>query len=514
MKMKKIPRSSCKGKVYLIGAGPGDPELITVKGRRLIGEADCIVYDFLSSESLLKVNGTAERIYVGKSGMCHTCEQDEINRLLVAKAKEDKLVVRLKGGDPFIFGRGGEEALELAQEGIEFEVVPGVSSAYAVPAYAGIPVTHRGVASSVAFITGHEDPAKDQSDIDWAKISTGPGTLVFLMAVRNLQSIMENLIKNGRNPEEDVALIRWGTTPQQQTLTGKLNTIAELAGAVAFKPPAIIVVGKVVSLRDTLAWFDLKPLFGKAVVVTRTGEQESALAERLIQAGAKVIEIPLITTAEPGSFASLDESLEKLRVAYYHWVIFASPQGVARYFGRMYNKGYDARIFGSTRIAVMGSSTGEALKKCGLLADARSQGTRDEVPGEVLSDGKGKNILIVGSEEAIDCLADLQEKAYRVDSAVAYKTVVNKEGEDSLKRAVEGGKIDMITFTSSTAVKSFSSLLTPESTLWKSRCASIGMITSQTAREYGFQVAAEAGESSIQGLVDAILRYYEKDVDR
>ena len=324
------------GKVYLVGAGPGDPGLITVKGSRLLAEADCIVYDFLAPESLLAINNKAEHICAGKSGSAHTMGQAEINALLVEKAREGRLVVRLKGGDPFIFGRGGEEALALAEQGIEFEVVPGVSSASAVPAYAGIPVTHRGMASSVSFITGHEDPTKEKSDIDWPKVAGLSGTLVFLMGVKNLPLITDKLITHGRSPDEAAAVICRGTTSRQQTVTGTLKDIASRAGEENIKPPAIFMTGPVVQLREKLAWYERKPLFGRTFLVTRAREQAGSLSDRLINAGAQVLEIPVIKFIEPDDFRSLDESIKNLKnrrlpVGHLH-----KPQGSRKIFRKTF----------------------------------------------------------------------------------------------------------------------------------------------------------------------------------
>lgn len=290
-----------KGKVYLIGAGPGDPGLITVKGLACLEKADVVVYDYLANEKLLShVKEGAERVYVGKKGGDHTLPQDQINRLIVEKASEGKAVARLKGGDPFIFGRGGEEAEELVSAGIPFEIVPGVTSAIAAPAYAGIPLTHRDFTSTVAFITGHEDPTKEESKIAWNKISTGAGTLVFLMGVGNLRNIAEGLIRNGRNPETPVALIRWGTLPEQETILGKLSNIADIAQSRKLKPPVIILVGEVVTLREKLNWFEALPLFGKKILVTRAREQASELSEGLGELGAMAIEFPTIGILPPG----------------------------------------------------------------------------------------------------------------------------------------------------------------------------------------------------------------------
>jgi uroporphyrinogen III methyltransferase / synthase len=504
-------RQAKQGKVYLIGSGPGDPGLITVKGRKILDRADCIIYDFLAPGSLLGNNTDAELICVGKSGKSHTMEQDEINRLLVRKAREGKLVARLKGGDPFIFGRGGEEALALAAEGVSFEIVPGVSSAYGVPAYAGIPVTHRGMTTSVSFITGHEDPTKDQSDLDWEKISTAAGTLVFLMGVKNLPMIASNLVKYGRSPDEEVALIRWGTTARQQTVTGTLENIAAMAAERDFTPPAIIVVGKVVSLRSSLAWFDRLPLFGKTFIVTRTREQAGALTEKLMEAGAEVFEVPTIKIEDPATFHSLDESIDTLKGRHYRWVIFTSPNGVRKFFERLQGKNLDTRVLAGVAIAVIGPSTAEALKEFGLIADLMPESFRAEGILEKMSALEGEKILLVRAQEARDILPEsLREKGNSVDIAVAYRTVAPPESRKLLGDILRERSVDLVTFTSSSTAENFAALIQDRLIIEKMKCVSIGPITSATARDLGFDVILEADEYTIEGLVNTILHYFTK----
>ena len=349
------------GKVYLIGAGPGDPGLITVKGLRCLETADVVVYDYLANEQLLsRIREGAEKVYVGKKGGDHTLPQERINELIIARAKEGKSVARLKGGDPFIFGRGGEEAEELAEAGIPFEVVPGVTSAIAVPAYAGIPLTHRDYTSTVAFITGHEDPAKEESQIAWDKISTGIGTLVFLMGAGNLPRIARELIKNGRSPETPVALIRWGTLPEQETVLGRLSDIGEIARSRQIKPPVIILVGEVVALREKLNWFETLPLFGKKILVTRAREQASDLSERLRVLGAAPVEFPTIGILPPESWADVDHCLQ--RMVLYDWIIFTSANGVKFLLERLSALGRDVRDLRGPRVCAIGPKTAEALE--------------------------------------------------------------------------------------------------------------------------------------------------------
>lgn len=510
LEAKKTCREK-NGKVFLIGSGPGDPGLITVKGKKILDKADCIIYDFLASEVFIKNRAGLELIYVGKTGKKHTMEQEEINALIVQKAKEGKTVARLKGGDPFIFGRGGEEALELSREGIEFEIVPGISSAYGAPAYAGIPVTHRGITSTVAFITGHEDPAKEKSDIEWEKISTGIGTLVFLMGMKNLPYIAENLIKYGRSPDEEIALIQWGTTSRQKVLVGTLKDIAGRAEKEKFTPPAVIVVGKVVSLRNRLAWFDSKPLLGKTFIVTRTRQQAGALTEKLMAEGARVIEIPTIKIVDPESWQGVDEAIKKFNNHYYQWIIFTSPNGVEKFFYRLNFNKLDSRIFSCSKIAVIGPATAEALKRFGLDADLTAsehtaEGILDEI-GEV----SGQNILIARAKEARDILPQtLQKTARAVDIAVVYETITPEESRALLNEAVKSKSIDMITFSSSSTACNFYKMLENKKIAAALPCASIGPVTTKTAQNLGFKVAIEAKKYTIDGLLEAIKEYYSK----
>ena len=353
------------GMVYLVGAGPGDPGLLTLKGAECLARADVVIYDHLLSEGLLKMAPShAERIYAGKSSTRHTMEQDEINRLLVAKAKVGKTVVRLKGGDSFVFGRGGEEAEALATNRISFEIVPGVSAALAAPAYAGIPVTHRKMASSFAVITGHEDPRKAGSSIDWEKLATGVDTLVFLMGMQNLSEITARLKKFGRPPETPVAVIKDGTTPRQMTVTGNLDNIAERVRKSGLGPPAVIVVGKVAGLRNKLRWFDNRPLSGRRILVTRSREQAGALSKLLGQRGAVPVELPVIEIRPVTDFSTLDNAVSQLDR--FQWIVFTSINGVEAFFSRLNHLGMDTRSLGGMKIAAIGPATVEALEQRGI----------------------------------------------------------------------------------------------------------------------------------------------------
>ncbi|HHK60750.1 MAG TPA: uroporphyrinogen-III C-methyltransferase, partial [Desulfobacterales bacterium] len=341
------------GKVYLVGAGPGDPDLITVKGRRFLEKADVVVYDYLASPKLLRyAPAEAEQVYVGKKGHgLHAKTQDEINQLLVERARAGKRVVRLKGGDPFIFGRGGEEIEELVAAGIPFEVVPGVTSATAAATYAGVPITHRRYTSSVAFVTGHEDPTKPGSNVDWRKIATGVGTLVFYMGIKNLPHITRKLIDNGRDPATPVVVVRWASTPDQRSVEGTLADIAEVVRKHDIRPPALVVVGEVVRLRRLINWFEKRPLFGKTVMVTRTREQASELVAGLEEAGAACIEWPTIAIGPPDSWEPLDQALAGLHA--FDWILFTSINAIRCFFGRLRDKGLDSRILAGCRVGVV-----------------------------------------------------------------------------------------------------------------------------------------------------------------
>ena len=504
------------GKVYLVGAGPGDPGLITVKGAACIAAADVVIYDYLASPLLLNhAAETAETIYVGKKGGDHTLSQDGINALIVEKAKAGHTVARLKGGDPFIFGRGGEEAEILAGEGIPFEIVPGVTSAIAAPAYAGIPLTHRKHTPTVAFITGHEDPTKDQSGIDWPALSKGIGTLVFFMGVKNLPRIVDRLVENGKPPETPVALVRWGTTTRQQTVEGTLATIVKRVEEAGLKAPAIIVVGGVVGLRPTLRWFENRPLLGRKIVVTRARQQASDLVERLSDLGAACLECPTIAIVPPESWEPLDASIRNLSA--YHWLVFTSVNGVRFFFERLHAAGKDARALGHLRTAVIGPATREALAKFGIASDIVPEAYRAESVIEAFAaeNVKGRKILLPRAAEARPILPDeLSRMGAEVDEVAAYRTTISPESKEELLAHLEAGDVDMVTFTSSSTVKNFNSLLPPDRTesLMKSvAVASIGPITTDTARELGFAVDVTADTYTIPGLCDAIVDFFKRN---
>jgi uroporphyrinogen III methyltransferase/synthase len=505
-----------QGKVFLIGAGPGDPGLITVKGLECISRADVLVYDYLASPELLAHAGPdAEIIYVGKKGGDHTLAQDGINRLLVEKAAGGKIVARLKGGDPFIFGRGGEEAEVLVAAGIPFEVVPGVTAAIGAAAYAGIPLTHRNYTSDVAFVTGHEDPTKADSSIDWKALATGIGTLVFFMGVKNLPAICRNLVENGRSADTPVALIRWGTTPRQQTVTGTLDSIVEISRQAGIKAPAIIIVGGVVKLRESMQWFEKRPLLGRRIIVTRAREQASDLVRQLTEYGAECIQCPTIRVAPPQDWAPMDKAIAAL--GQYDWIVFTSVNGVDFFFRRLFDRGGDLRALGHIKTAVIGPATAERLGAWGLKSDIVPNSYRAESVVEAFAATplQGRRVLLPRAKMARSVLpVELTRLGAIVDEVTAYETRQADDNAAQMLESLADGTIDMVTFTSSSTVKNFHRLLPGDRVgelMAKVTVASIGPITSQTARDLGLTVTIEADAYTVPGLVRAILAHHQAE---
>jgi len=503
------------GKVYLIGAGPGDPGLLTLRGAELLGRADVVVYDRLANPVLLDrhTRPEAERIYVGKSSSRHTMRQEEINSLLVRKAMEGKMVVRLQGGDPFVFGRGGEEAATLASAGVPFEVVPGITSAIAAPAYAGIPVTHREHNTSFAVVTGHEDPTKPDSTIDWDKLATGVGTLIFLMGFENLELIVQRLMQAGRPSSTPVALIRWGTWPQQETLVGTLSDIVARADAAGFGPPAVTVVGSVVQLREQLRWWDSRPLFGKRILVTRSREQASDLSALLSEQGAQPVEFPVVEIVTPDSYDDLDGALARLNS--YDWVVFTSANGVRVFLERLKVHGRDVRALGEVRLAAIGPATAEELRRCCLRVDlVPSEYVAEGVAAELIARGvEGKRVLLPRADIARDVLRlELEKAGATVDSVVSYRTIPARTGLSRLKAMLMDGEIDVVTFASSSTVRYLVAGLGEDalSLLSRAQVACIGPITAQTATSLGLRVDVVASEHTIPGLVAAITALFRR----
>ncbi|MCK5696472.1 MAG: uroporphyrinogen-III C-methyltransferase [Desulfobacula sp.] len=502
------------GKVYLIGAGPGDPGLLTIKAKECIETADVVVYDYLASSFLLNyAKKDAQIIYVGKKGGDHTLSQDKINLLLVDKAKLGLDIARLKGGDPFVFGRGGEEAQMLLSHAVPYEVIPGVTSAIAAPAYAGIPITHRDHTSFVSFITGHEDPTKKDTSMQWDVYAKSNATLVFLMGVKNLENIVKNLVKYGKLSNTPVALIRWGTTARQQTVTGTLDTIVERVKKANLTSPAIIIIGHVVSLRDELAWFDRRPLFGKRIVITRARAQASSLVSMLSRLGAHCIEIPTIQIVLPKDINPLKEFIKNIKS--YDWLIFTSVNGVKFFFNTLFDMGKDVRALGHLKFACIGPVTKKRLKDFGIISDILPETYKAESVIDAFStvEIKDKKVLLPRAKKARTILPEaLTKMGAHLDEVIAYETLLNIEEKKELISLLENNEIDAITFTSSSTVSNFMSQLELKDTkklLKNVVTASIGPITSDTARSFDIEPDIEAREYTIQGLVDSLLTYYE-----
>ena len=509
--MSKLP----SGTVYLIGAGPGDPGLMTVRGLELIRRADCIIYDYLANEAfLLEASPQAEIIYVGKKGGDHTLPQQDINQLLVDKARERKVIVRLKGGDPYIFGRGGEEAQELIRHGIPFEEVPGITSAIAVPAYAGIPLTHRQHASLVSLITGHEDPLKPESTIPWEVLAKSPGTLVFLMGVKNLADICRELRSRGKAPDTPAAVIHRGTTPGQRTVVGTLADIAQKVQEAGLAPPAIFVVGSVVELRPQLNWFETRPLWGKRILVTRSRHQASAFVKLLTEYGATCLEAPTLDVLPPDDgYAGLDEALNSLDR--YHWIIFTSPNGVDAFFNRLFKSGKDVRALGECKLAVIGAATAQSLREHGLVADVVPTDFRAEGLVASLSPliHPGHLLLLPRAQEAREILPEEMVKRGAIVHVVpSYKTAMPAALPPATAAALQQGNVDVLTFASSSTVTNFARLVGRDhfqKLAAKSVIAAIGPITAQTVEKFGLRVHIQPQTYTIPALTEAIVDYFQ-----
>lgn len=493
-------------KVYLVGAGPGDVELLTLKAKELISSANVIVYDRLADSKILNfASEEAKKIYVGKSPGQHTMKQEEISQLLVDLTGRYENIVRLKGGDPFVFGRGGEEALLLSENNIPFEIVPGITSAISVPAYAGIPVTHRGLATSFAVITGHE--MSDKSNIRWDKLATGVDTLIFLMGIANLAEITRNLIDNGRPANTPAAVIHKGTKPEQRVLITTVENAAKDVEREGIKAPAIFIVGEVVNLRDKLKWFDIKPLFGKKILITRARSQASKLNKKLSELGADCVEIPAIKIVEPtDNYKVVDSAIDKINE--YDFIIFTSENGVSSFFKRLRIKNLDSRSLSNAKIAAIGSTTAESLSKYGIIADFVPKEFIAEAIVDLLKDiVKDKKILIPRAEEAREILPQkLIEYGAKVEIVPVYKTI------SAIKDDVKLDDIDLVTFTSSSTVKNLLNTVGAE-TLKNKKTAAIGPVTAATLKDFGIEVNIIAEEYTIDGLVNAIFNYFSHNFE-
>jgi uroporphyrinogen III methyltransferase / synthase len=498
------------GAVYLVGAGPGDPGLLTVRGRELLASCDTIVYDALVNPTLvddawLGRTSEAEKIFVGKRGGAPSMEQEAITALLLQLAREGKRVVRLKGGDPMVFGRGGEEAIALSAAGLSFEVVPGITAGVAAPAYAGIPVTHRGLSTSVTFITGHEDPGKDKDQTDWAALARAGGTLVLYMGVSRLAKIAKALIDGGRSLETPAAIIEWGTYPRQRTVTATLATLAEQAAREKVIAPSIAIVGDVVKLRSEMSWFDRRPLFGRTIVVTRAREQASQLRSALEIAGATVIEAPAIRI-EPLDQGALRSALGQL--AMYKWLVVTSRNAVDLLWAALRELGLDARAFSGMKLCAVGPATADALLARGLAVDVIPDRYVAEGVIEKLrerTDMRGARVLFARAAGARELLpAALREMGAAVDEIEIYRAVPDLSGLGVLSDTLDAGAVDLVTFTSASTVRHFVDAL-GTARAGMIRGASIGPVTSDAARALGVPIEIEAAESSITSLVQAII---------
>ena len=500
------------GKVYIVGAGPGDIGLLTVKGLKCLQKAEVVVYDLhLNAQVLNYVNHYAEFIYAGKRGGRHTMTQDEINRVMIEKAKQGKIICRLKGGDPFVFGRGGEEAEALSKEGIEFEIVPGVSSAVAAPAYAGIPLTHRLYSSSFAVVPGYEDAAKGETSINWEKLATGAGTIVFLMTVKNIALVCQRLIENNRNPETPVAVIRWGTRPDQTTIVGNLRNIPDLVKEKDIKPPAVMVVGDVVKLREHLKWYEKKPLFGQRILVTRKHSGEFELLEEL---GAEIIEFPTIEIVPPITWDELDKSIDKIET--YNWLIFTSANSVRFFFKRFFERDKDIRELKGIKICAVGSKTALEVKKYGMKVDLVPEEFNAEglikVFGQqsIVNGLKGMKFLLPRAELAREIFPEkVRELGGEIDIATAYRAVKPETHGKRLRRFLKEGKISIATFTSAATFNNFMSIMDRYALelLKGVAIAVIGPVTARAVEKAGLSVNIMPEQATIEAMVQEIIEW-------
>ena len=499
------------GTVYLVGAGPGDAGLLTLRGAELLGRADVVVYDALVNPDLLRLAPkTAEIIYGGKRAKEHAIPQGELNLLLVEKAREGKSVVRLKGGDPYVFGRGGEEAEQIADAGIHFEVVPGVSSFIAGPSYAGIPLTHREHCSSFTVITGHEDPTKDEVALDYALLARTPGTKVILMGVERIRQIAESLVAHGMDKSTPVGMVRWGTTSRQQSITGTLGTIANILAEKNFTAPAVTIIGGVVKLREKLNWFEKRPLFGQRIVVTRTREQASKLSNQLLHLGADVLEIPTIKIESPDERQPLVEALQG--IGEYEWIIFTSPNGVTRFFEYFFKAYDDLRAIGNIRIAAVGPATAAKLKELHLRVDVMPEEYIARKIGAALKKFESlENLRVLLARAQVanpDLPAELEAMGAIVDDVPVYKTVPETEDATGAAASLMESGTDWITFTSSSTVENFNARFDLQKLLEKfpaMKLASIGPETTKTIAALGLKPAVEPKQHTVGGLAQAIL---------
>jgi uroporphyrinogen III methyltransferase/synthase len=510
------------GIVFLVGAGPGDIGLLTVKGLHCLQKAEVVIYDFhLNAQILNYISRKAELIYAGKRGGHHTMTQDEINRAIVEKANEGRIVCRLKGGDPFVFGRGGEEAQELVKAGIPFEVVPGVSSAVAAPAYAGIPLTHRLYSSSFAVIPGYEDTTKEESAIDWAKLATGVGTLVFLMAVKNIDEMTRKLIEHGRSPDTPVAVIRWGTRPDQRTIVSTLRDIAALVKEKDIKPPAVTVIGDVVKLRSELNWYEKKPMFGQRILVTR---EHSGGFESLEDLGAEVLQFSTIEIVPPETWNDLDKAIDHIHG--YDWLIFTSANGANYFFSRLFEIGVDIRELKGLRICAIGTKTKAAVNQFGIRVDLvpkefnaegliqafTKEGARGKGQGasENREPLQGMRFLLPRAETAREVFPEeVRRHGGIIDLPVAYRAIKPDYHGKRLKRFLKEGRITVATFTSAATFSNFREIMGEDADelLQNVAIAVIGPVTAKAVEKAGLKVHIMPKEATVEAMVEEIQKW-------
>lgn len=500
------------GTVYLVGAGPGDVGLLTVRGAELLRRADVVVYDALVNAELLSLAPkTAELIFGGKRAGDRAISREALSELLISKAREGKTVVRLKGGDPYVFGRGGEEAEKLADSNVPFEVVPGVSSFVAVPNYAGVPLTHRDYCSKLTLITGHEDPAKEASTIDWPQVATTAGTKVIMMGTDRIGAIAEMLVAHGMDPATPIAIVRWGTTARQQSIEGTLGTIAEVAAKAQIRPPTVAVIGEVVKLRNKLNWYERRPLFGQRVVVTRARDQAGQLGARLHELGAEVLAVPTIKIEAPSRGEPLVEALLELNS--YDWLVFTSPNGVTKFFEYFFKQFHDMRDIGGARIAAVGPATANKLKELHLQVDL--------MPDEALASGIAEAFAEFESIENLKFCLLRAEVANRelpqaleamgaiVDDIACYRTVAETEDASGVGARLRESGAEWILFTSASTVEHFHARFDLPGLARRFpqlKLASIGPETSKAIAVLGLKPAVEARQHTMDGLIEELLR--------
>jgi uroporphyrinogen III methyltransferase / synthase len=498
------------GTVYLVGAGPGDVGLLTLRGAELLSRSDVVVYDALVNAEVLRfAPKTAEVIFGGKRAGDHGMSQEELNDLLISKAKAGKTVVRLKGGDPYVFGRGAEEALQLAEADVPFEVIPGVSSFVAVPNYAGVPLTHRDYCSRLTMITGHEDPAREPASIDWPQVAKTPGTIVIMMGTDRIGQIAATLVAHGKPGGTPVAMVRWGTTGRQQSIHGTLATIGEIAKKEQIGPPTVVVIGEVVELRKELNWFENRPLFGKRIVITRSREQAGQLSTKLQDLGAQVLEIPTIRFEAPTNREILVDALLELNA--YDWLVFTSPNGVSRFFEYFFRQFHDMRDLGGARIAAVGPATAAKLKDLHLQVDLMPE----EAIGSKIADEFEKfetienlKICLLRAEVANpDLPKALEELGAIVDDVACYKTVPETDDVTGSAASLQQDGADWVLFTSASTVENFHARFDLPALIERfpsMRLASIGPETSKALQFLSLKPEVEAREHTLDGLIASV----------